>query len=549
MRLLVLFCLCLLSVSAAAQEFTKADSLRGMLSPLRAAFDVHFYELDVEINPELRTIAGFNSIHFEAISDLETLQLDLFQVFTIDSIVYQKRKLEFSRAENTVFVRFKEQIKKGSKAAVQVFYHGTPIAAKSAPWDGGFVWSKDANGKHHIGVACEGFGASSWWPNKDHLSDEPDSMLMHYTGPNGLMCVGNGQLMNRKIDRELSRWTWKVVNPINNYNVTLNIGDFAHFQSHYTSGSDSLALNYYVLRDNLQKAKEHFKQVQPMMAIYEEAFGRYPFWEDGYALIETPYAGMEHQSAIAYGNKYMKGYWGRFPSDMDFDYIIIHETGHEWWGNSVSMNDMADMWIHESFCTYAESVFVEGKYGYAKMLDYMRYQKYFIDNKSPILGVYGMNAEGNSNDMYYKGAWMLHTLRSVINDDAVFKPLLKAIAMEFRHQNIDGEELIQFVNRTLGKNMSPFFAQYLGQAKLPVLEYQVKGKKVRMRWNAATPNFAMPMEIVAPNGTNLRVEVGQNEWVTVEMEEKAPKTIAFREDKFLFEAVKVGKVKGPSPKF
>jgi aminopeptidase N len=203
--------------------------LRGMLSPLRAAFDVHFYELDIAIDPELRTIAGSNAIHFEAVSDLDTLQLDLFQVFTIDSIVYQKKKLEYSRVENTVFVRFKEQIKKGSKAAVQVFYHGTPIAAKSAPWDGGFVWSKDANGKHHIGVACEGFGASSWWPNKDHLSDEPDSMLMHYTVPNGLMCVGNGQLVNRKIDRELTRWSWKVVNPINNYNVTLNIGDFAAF--------------------------------------------------------------------------------------------------------------------------------------------------------------------------------------------------------------------------------------------------------------------------------------------------------------------------------
>lgn len=531
---LILLLILTLCSAANAQNFTLADTLRGTLSSLRSSFDVHYYELDIAIDLEQRSISGVNAIYFNVLSPFDSLQLDLFENLVIDSIVYQGRVLQFSRLHQALFVRFSATVRQGTRDKMEVYYHGIPIVAKSAPWDGGFVWKKDANGKHHVGVACEGSGASAWWPNKDHLSDEPDSMKMHFTAPSDLMCVGNGKMIASKTLGEVTRWSWAVSNPINNYNVTLNIGDYVHFKDYYHVANDSLALNYYVLRDNLEKAKAHFKQVPPMLAIFEHAFGRYPFWGDGYALIETSYAGMEHQSAIAYGNKYMKGYLGRYPSTMDFDYIIVHETGHEWWGNSVSINDLADMWVHESFCTYAESVFVEATYGYDKMLEYLMYQKNFITNKSPIRGDFGVNHEGNATDMYYKGSWMLHTLRSVVNDDAQFKAMLKAIAIEFRHKNVDGAEVIAFISQTLGTDMATFFEQYIGYAQLPQLEYRLKGRKLSMRWNANVRGFSMPMEVVLFGDVVMRVNVTQDDWVTVQLPKSDAGGIRFRENRFLF---------------
>jgi len=539
MKLPLLISLLMCAHAVLAQPFTLADSLRGMLTPVRTCYDVHFYELDIAIDLDKQTIAGSNAIHFIAKADFDSLQIDLFDNLTIDSIVGQGRRLPFSRLHQAVFVTFPGGVKKGAQQMLHVYYHGRPIAAKSAPWDGGFVWKKDANGKPHVGVACEGMGASSWWPNKDHLSDEPDSMRMHFTIPNGLMCVGNGQFMGSQADDTHTRWSWKVSNPINNYNVTLNIGDYVHFSDWHVNGADSLRLNYYVLRDNLEKAREHFKQVGPMLRIFEEAFGPYPFYEDGYALIETSYAGMEHQSAIAYGNKYMKGYHGRYPSDIDFDYIIIHETGHEWWGNSVSMNDLADMWVHESFCTYSESVFVEAKYGHAKMVEYLLYQKNFITNSSPVIGVHGMNHEGNSRDMYYKGAWMLHTLRSVVNDDARFKAMLKAIAMEFRHRNVDGADIIAFINRFLDADLTPFFRQYLHHAALPVLEHRWANGELQMRWNSPETGFTMPMEVsIGPDRTE-RLTVHAGQWASVPVSKKELPKMTLRHDRFLFADRKV----------
>lgn len=540
MKLHLLLLLALCAQISHAQTFTLADSLRGMLTPVRTCFDVHFYELDIAIDSDKQTIVGSNAIHFIAKADFDSLQIDLFDNLTIDSIVGQARRLHFRRLHNAVFVTFPEGVKQGERQMMQVYYHGQPIAAKSAPWDGGFVWKKDANGKHHVGVACEGLGASSWWPNKDHLSDEPDSMRMHFTIPNGLMAVGNGKLERKVISRENTRWSWKVSNPINNYNVSVNIADYVHFHDWHVNGSDSLRLNYYVLRDNEQKALEHFKQVGPMLEIFEEAFGPYPFYEDGYALVETTYAGMEHQSAIAYGNKYMKGYHGRYPSDMDFDYIIIHETGHEWWGNSVSMNDLADMWVHESFCTYSESVFVEAKYSHAKMVEYLLYQKNLITNSSPIIGVYGMNHEGNARDMYYKGAWMLHTLRSVVNDDVKFKAMIKAIATEFRHSNVDGDEVIAFIMKYLEMDLAPFFRQYLNQAALPVLEHRWADGQLHLKWDAPETGFAMPMEISFGPDRIERINVHSDRWTSIAVSKKQLQKMLLRHDRFLFTERKAG---------
>jgi aminopeptidase N len=518
-----------------AQIFTLADTLRGTLSPIRACFDVGYYDLQLNVNIEEKTITGVNHIHFQNMADYDSLQLDLFDNMVIDSVVYKGERLGFSRLFNAFFVRFPQTMKAGENAVVSVYYHGQPTAAKNAPWDGGFVWKKDGFGQSWVGVACEGTGASLWWPNKDHLSDEPDSMRVSCTVPDGLMCVSNGELITENKKEAGTEWVWKITYPINNYNVTLNIADYAHFGGFYQNAQgDSLKFDYYVLKENIEKAKEQFKQVPEMMDCFEEALGPYPFYNDGYALVEAPYAGMEHQGAIAYGNKYMKGYLGRYPKDMDFDYIIIHETGHEWWGNSVSMKDAADMWIHESFCTYSESVFVECKYGYESMLEYLKSQKFMINNRTPIEGTYGLNHEGNGTDMYYKGAWMIHTFRSVLNNDSLFRSILKGIAQDFAYRTVDGEEIVNYINTKAKYNYTPFFNQYLKYADVPTLEYRWNKKNLEMRWKAEAAGFRMPVIYETPSEGQKRVLVTANEWTTVPMSKADFKELKLRDDLMLF---------------
>lgn len=531
------FTLLLVAVTSVgfSQKFTLADTLRGTLSPIRACFDVTYYDLQLNVNIEEKAIAGVNHIHLQNMADYDNLQLDLFANMVIDSVVYEGESLGFSRLFNAFFVRFPETMKAGENEVVSVYYHGEPTAAKNAPWDGGFVWKKDGFGQPWVGVACEGTGASLWWPNKDHLSDEPDSMRVSCTVPEGLMCVSNGELISENKKEAGTEWVWKITYPINNYNVTLNIADYAHFGGYYLNAQgDSLKLDYYVLKENIEKAKEQFKQVPEMMDCFEEAFGPYPFYNDGYALVETPYAGMEHQGAIAYGNKYMKGYWGRYPKDMDFDYIIIHETGHEWWGNSVSMKDAADMWIHESFCTYSESVFVECKYGYESMLEYLRNQKFMINNRTPIEGVYGLNHEGNGTDMYYKGSWMIHTFRSVLNNDSLFRSILKGIAQDFAYRTVDGEEIVNYINTKAKYNYTPFFNQYLKYADVPTLEYRWSKKNLELRWKAEAEGFRMPLIYETPSEGQKRVLVTANEWTTVPMSKADFKELKLRDDLMLF---------------
>lgn len=535
----LIFILMMIPAVLKAQEFTLADTLRGTLSPVRSCFNVTYYDLNLKVDVENKHLSGVNHIYFKTIEDFDKIQLDLFANMKIDSVLFNGSQLQFSRLHDAFFVSFPEKVTKGQNGVVSVFYQGVPTEAKNAPWDGGFVWKEDSNGKPWVGVACEGTGASLWWPNKDHLSDEPDSMRVSCTVPNGLMCVANGDLVARNLKQDAMEWVWDISYPINNYNVTLNIADYAEFGDVYVNSfGDSLRCDYYVLKENLEKAKEQFKQVPEMMECFEEAFGPYPFYNDGYALVETPYLGMEHQSAIAYGNKFMPGYLGRHPGDMDFDYIIIHETGHEWWGNSVSMNDVADMWIHESFCTYSESVFVECKYGYEKMLEYLQYQKMFINNGSPIYGIYGMNHEGNGGDMYYKGAWIIHTLRNVMDNDSLFKSILKGIAQEFACQTIDGEEIIEYVNQRAKYNYSPLFEQYLRFSDVPVLEYKWNKKELSLRWNAEAKGFRMPL-IYSSGEVEKRILVSNSEWTTVSMSKKEFKELGFRDDLMLFLAKKV----------
>ncbi len=482
-------------------EFTKADTLRGALRAERTCYDVTFYELDIKVDVERQYLSGYVDMTYQVKEDFKTLQIDLFENMQINGITFLGKKLKYRREAAAVFVDFPKRQKQGSSGSIRIAYEGKPIAAKNAPWDGGFVWKKDENGKAWVGVACEGDGASLWWPNKDHLSDEPDSVSIKVAVPNELVCASNGNLRaTEKLNDGYTRYDWFVSYPINNYNVSITIADFAHFSDTYTAEDDeTLDLDYYVLSYNLEKAKKQFEQVEKMLACYERYFGKYPFWKDGFSLIETPYLGMEHQSGIAYGNQYMRGYLGGLiPKHMDWDYIIIHETGHEYFGNSISCNDLSEMWIHESFTTYMEALYVECIYNFEEAIGYLISQRQFIYNQEPIIGPKDVNWEDwKSSDHYYKGAWVLHTLRHAIGDDAVWFDLLKSFYQRYAISNIDSEDFFNYVNQCTRRDFSRFFEQYLYYPSIPILEYQLeqqgKDLQVRYRWNADVEGFDMPI--------------------------------------------------------
>lgn len=477
------------------ENFTRADTLRGSLRPERTSYDVLSYNLDITLDPDKRYLSGFNRIEFKVIESTSRIQLDLFQNMTIDSIVFRSEKLNYTREENAVFIDFPNLLKASEEESLVFYYSGYPKVANNAPWDGGFVFSKDKNGKHFIGVAVQGTGASLWFPNKDHQSDEPNSASIKVSVPNGLMNVSNGRLIDTiDLGNGYTKWHWQVTNPINNYDITLNVADYAHFEDNYKD----LSLNYYVLKENLEKAKEQFTQVKPMMDCFYQKFGEYLFKDDGYKLVETPYLGMEHQSAVAYGNHYQNGYLGNDMSrtgiGLKWDYIIIHESAHEWFGNSVSAADIADMWIHESFTSYAESVYVECEFGKKDAITYLYGLRAIINNEKPIIGKYGLNHEG-SGDMYYKGANMLNTLRSVIDNDEKWWELLKEFHETFKYKTIHTDDVIAFYNKRTEYDLEPIFNQYLKFKDIPELQIKYSENNVLyMRWETDVANFEMPIE-------------------------------------------------------
>jgi len=481
---------------------TRADTLRGMLSPARTCYDVLFYDLTVKVFPDSQFIEGTSIMIFRTIDDFETMQVDLFWNMTIHSVTLNEAPVNHRREYNAVFVDAGQTIKKKSVNMLKVVYSGKPTGAKLPPWDGGLVWSKDEHGNPWIGVACEGTGASLWWPNKDHLSDEPDSVKIHIIVPDTLMAVANGTLKGTTdIAKGWKQYDWRVTYPINNYNVTLNIGKYSHFSDTYVRDDGSqLSLDYYVLPDNLEQAKKHFEQVKPMMKCFESYLGEFPFPRDGYKLVETPYLGMEHQSAIAYGNSYKTGYAGMDYSriGLDFDYIIIHETGHEWWGNAVSCKDIADLWIHEGFCTYSEALYVECMHGYDTALAYVNAKKPHIENAKPVIGPYDINREG-SKDMYSKGMLMLNTLRHVINNDSLWFAIIRGIIDEFSYKTTTSAEIEAYIATKAEMDLKYFFDQYLRHAPIPVFEYEIKKGMVRYRWVADAEGFKMPLKVALAN--------------------------------------------------
>ncbi len=505
-----------LPASGQAFQFSRADSLRGTLSEYRSCYDVRFYHLDLRVDPDTRTIRGSNMIRFEVVHDFKTLQVDLFDNMTMESVDFEGRKLAYSREHHAVFITFPETLKAGQVKDITIRYAGQPIIAKRPPWDGGFVWKSDLNGRPWIGVACEGTGASLWWPNKDHLSDEPDSMRISCAVPPGLQCIANGQLIGVEIpDTGFVKYHWKVSYPINNYNVTLNIGDYEHFSDRYVSGQDTLDLDYYVLSYNKERAMEHFGQVKPMLKCFENYFGPYPFHQDGFALVETSYWGMEHQGAIAYGNNYRN-------NDFGFDFIIIHESGHEWWGNSLSCRDHAEMWIHESFTTYAEALYVECLYGFDRSVEYLMTQRDKIVNEIPILGALDVNFQAwPAADMYYKGTWMLHTLRHVVDDDTQWFELLKGLTRDFKRSNLTTPQIIAYIGEKTGQDHRKFFEQYLTDSKAPTLTYHLERKKgvlyFSYRWDDVIPGFNMPVKVTAAGGLYTTIYPKPGKWERLEI--------------------------------
>lgn len=488
------------------KKLTLEDTLRGTLSPERTCFDVHFYDLSLSVDLKKHLISGHNIIHFTATEDFSIIQLDLFKELNIRKITDEKDSiLTYTRRGNAFFVRFRETQSKGSRAFIKIQYDGEPHTAINPPWDGGFVWALDSLDRPWVSVACEGIGASLWWPCKDHPADEPDSMRMRFEVPENLFCASNGNLVSSKQNKRQTKiYEWKVSYPINTYNITLNIGAYEHISDQYLRDDGSaLALDYYVLSYNKDKAKKHFQQVKPMLACYEKIWGRYPFDKDGYAIIESPYWGMEHQSAIAYGNRYKNNMVG-------LDYILVHESGHEWWGNYVSASDHADLWIHEAFTTYGETLLLECLSGKEAADKYITGQKRLIKNREAIIGPYGVNYHyWLDSDMYYKGAWMLHTLRHSLDNDSLWFALLHSIQTRFGNKQVSSPELINHINEFTKYNYTGFFAQYLLHTNLPTLEYKIirkdkKNLKLRYRWTANDKTFSLPL-ILKINGRPVKI--------------------------------------------
>jgi aminopeptidase N len=537
-RSILLIATLLGAYAASAQTYTRRDSLQGGLRPERTSFDVQRYDLNITVDPDKKFISGYNDITFNVIEKTKRIQLDLFENMKIDSIVFDKKKLTYKRDNDAVFINFPKELKKGQEEKLRFYYSGNPTIAKNAPWDGGFVFKKDTDGKPWIGVAVQGTGSSLWYPVKDHQTDEPDKgATIKVAVPNGLMDVSNGRFMgSTDLKNGYTRWDWEVKNPINNYDITVNIADYAHIHDNL----DGLDLDYYVLRKNEEKAKEHFKEVKPMLQCFQSKFGKYPFYEDGYKLVETPYLGMEHQSAVAYGNKYKKGYTGFDMSGtgigMKFDYITIHESGHEWFGNSITSKDIADMWIHEGFTTYSETVFVECLYGYDDAMKYINGQRASVSNDKPVIGVFGVNKEG-SGDMYFKGALMLNTLRHVINDDAKWWALILKYSETYRKQIIDTPTVIAFFNKESGIDLTPVFNQYLNYKNIPVLQLRMANNKLEYRWQTDEPNFKMPVGITL-DGKEVRLN-GTNDWQTAGLSVDSLDKVELQKTKFYVKVEKL----------
>ena len=497
--------LALLSLAQDTTRYTHADSLRGGNGPAREWWDVQFYDLHVLVNLSDSSIAGWNGITYRVLKPGREMQIDLQPPLVVDSITQAgrgRRKLAYRRDGNAFFVTPAVGQRPGAVGAVTVWYHGKPRVGTRLPWNGGFTFPEDSLGRPWIATANEGVGASIWWPNKDYLGDEPDSQRIAITVPDSMIDVSNGRLRSTAKNRDgTTTYEWFVTSPINNYDVTINAGRYAHFSDTLDGEAGRLTLDFWPLDYHVDTARRQFQQVIPMLRCFEHWFGAYPWYADGYKLVETPHLGMEHQSAIAYGNHFLNGYLGRDLSrtglGLQWDFIIVHESAHEWFGNNISAQDHADMWVHESFANYAEGIYTECRMGKSAGAAYMIGARAGVRNERPIIPAYGVNAQG-SGDMYPKGGNMLHTIRAIIDDDAKWRNILRGLNETFRHQTVTGRQVEDFISRESGIDLSKVFAQYLTTTKIPVFEYRIQGGTLSYRWSNVVPGFDMPVRVNIP---------------------------------------------------
>ncbi len=479
-------------------NFTKQDTIRGSITPEREWWDLTYYHLDIEVKPDDKFISGKNTIQYKVIEPKQVMQIDLQEPMVISKVIQDRKELEVTHIGNAHFIKLVSKQNIGDIKSLEVHYKGNPREAKRAPWDGGFSWKKDENGKHFIATSCQGLGASVWWPNKDHMYDEVDSMLISVTNPKGLMNVSNGRLRKLVENENTVTSHWFVNNPINNYGVNVNIGDYVNFSEVYEGVKGDLDMDYWVLSYNLEKAKEHFKDAPKMMKAFEHWFGPYPFYEDSFKLVEVPYLGMEHQSSVTYGNQYMQGYLGRDLSGtgwgLKFDFIIIHEAGHEWFANNITNKDIADMWIHEGFTAYSENLFLDYHYGKEASADYVIGTRANVQNDKPLIGVYNVNNEGSS-DMYYKGANMLHTIRQLIEDDEKWRQILRGLNSEFYHKTVTTKEIEDYISQQSNIDLTAFFNQYLRDVRIPTFEFKIEDGELKSHYTTILEGFDMPIQI------------------------------------------------------
>ena len=486
---------------------SRQDTLRGSITPERAWWDLTYYHLDIKVEPDKKYISGSNTVGYKVLESNKVMQIDLQKPMNITSITSKNKELKFTREGNAYFVELRKKQKKGDVNYIKINYEGFPKEAIRAPWDGGLSWKKDENDNHFIATSCQGLGASVWWPNKDHMYDEVDSMLISVNVPKNLTNVSNGRLKKiTELDDDTRTFDWFVTNPINNYGVNINIGDYVNFSEVYKGEKGDLDIDNYVLSYNLEKAKEQFKQVPMMIEAFEHWFGPYPFYEDSFKMVEVPYLGMEHQSSITYGNKFQNGYLGRDLSGsgwgLKFDYIIIHEGGHEWFANNITYKDVADMWVHEGFTCYSENLYVDYFFGKEASAEYVIGTRRGISNKKPIIGQYDVNREG-SGDMYSKGANLLHTIRQLTNNDELWRQTLRGLNEEFYHSTVTTKEIEEYISNSIEIDLSRVFDQYLRDYRIPVFEYEINNGILSYRWNNVIEGFDMPIEVKIDGETKL----------------------------------------------
>jgi aminopeptidase N len=506
--------------------FTHADTLRGAITPERSWWDLTYYHLTVKPNPADSTIKGSTEIHYKVLKPYQTIQIDLQEPLIIESVKQDGETLTFKRDGNAFFIVLKKKQTAGNKEFITVSYSGRPKLAKRPPWDGGIQWEHDSNKNSWISTSCQGLGSSIWWPCKDHMYDEPDSMQISITAPGNLSDVSNGKLRNVVANADGSKtFNWFVKNPINNYGVNMNVGDYESWKEVYKGEKGDLDVSYYALKQDVEKAKEQFKQVPMMLKAFEHWFGPYPFYEDGYKLVQVPYLGMEHQSSVTYGNKFQNGYLGRDLSNtgwgLKWDFIIVHESGHEWFANNITYKDAGDMWIHEGFTNYSENLYTEYYYGKEAGSDYVIGTRALIANKKPVQGPRGVNKEG-SKDMYYKGGNLLHTIRQIVNDDEKWRQILRGLNKTFYHQTVEGSQIESYVTEQSGKSLSKVFDQYLRDIRIPVLEYTFKGNSLEYRWTDVIDGFNMPVKVIVDGKTQF-IQPG-TDWKTMKV--KGVKTLS-----------------------